>query len=238
MATKYRSATLLECKPTDEDATVHTTGKPLTLVAYWSALLNIVLGAMLGAMLLSIYLNLINSRLTTTSVNKSTHVPRNCGFTAAEAMARDCEFDLLLVAWVPRECRDYTSADAFTEWVLAPERKPQPFPYFRNEDNTGHIESLRELAEYPGKVYTTLQEHVVHCVFMALHAQRQLQGKSAGGMEWQDFRTTDPELEHQRHCVGMVLHELENRTTHQLYVSPKMGDDLAGTAFRINFEAC
>ncbi|KAK5734674.1 hypothetical protein LTR17_008752 [Elasticomyces elasticus] len=138
-------------KPTDEDATVHTTGKPMTLVAYWSALLNIVLGAMLSAMLLSIYLNLTNSRLTTTSVNKSTHVPRNCGFTAAEAMARDCEFDLLLVAWVPRECRDYASADAFTEWVLAPERKPQPFPYFRNEDNTGHIESLRELAEYPGK---------------------------------------------------------------------------------------
>lgn len=123
-----------------------------------------------------------------------------CGNTTAEARARGCEFDLLSYSWLPQQCLDRETSAEFRSWILSPDRERGSWPFFTDSTFTSRISDEEALSErnLPVMTYTTWEEHLGHCVFLARRIYRSMGGDFGMDPHFGNYG-------HTVHCTAEVL---------------------------------
>lgn len=100
---------------------------------------------------------------------KSTHYTDrtgcDCGSSVAEAIARDCKFDGLAMAWLPPHCRDDELAAEFNTVGDGPNGT---WLYYADRERTLPMDAsdVAALADQPtALVHMSVQWHTLHCIF-------------------------------------------------------------------------
>ncbi|KAI1912066.1 hypothetical protein LOZ39_004438 [Ophidiomyces ophidiicola] len=99
----------------------------------------------------------------------SVHLPPDvsCGHSHADAVARNCAFDVLAAAWIPPRCHDRDLArDAQApDTPLARLGGAGPFPWWADANHTRPI-APHQLAVQPDmRAFTWETFHVAHCLY-------------------------------------------------------------------------
>jgi hypothetical protein len=144
-----------------------------------------------------------------------------CGNSSTEARARGCIFDLLTNNWMPAYCADpYTDAE-YREWVLDPNRRLGAWAFFLDEQATNQVKSEEDLSNLVGHyIYTTTENHLAHCAFLARRMHRLVTGDIAA--------VAHNTFKHTMHCTSSLLRSLEESGHGQLI----------GSAFDVGIVSC
>ncbi|KAF1994326.1 hypothetical protein P154DRAFT_447844 [Amniculicola lignicola CBS 123094] len=128
----------------------------------------------------------------------STKEELHCGNSSTEARARGCVFDLLTNNWMPAYCADpYTDAE-YREWVLDPKRHLGSWAYFHDEQGKNQVKSEEHLSDMVGQhIYTTTENHLAHCAFLARRMHRLVTGDIAA--------VAHNTFKHTIHCTSSLL---------------------------------
>ncbi|GKZ37819.1 hypothetical protein AbraIFM66950_009608 [Aspergillus brasiliensis] len=93
------------------------------------------------------------------------HTGCDCGTSVAEAIARDCKFDGLAMAWLPPHCRDDELAAEFNTVGDGPNGT---WIYYSDSERTipMDVSEVAALADEPtALVHMSVQWHTLHCIF-------------------------------------------------------------------------
>lgn len=122
----------------------------------------------------------------------------DCGNTATEAKALDCRFDMVLHAWLPRDC---VSGDDVEDEVLM--YADRDWHWGLDNKTETSLETVRggELAY----VWTSFDWHVAHCAYVWKRLHRAM---LAGDGKVDSYTTS---YSHTKHCVEMVAGRDEMR---------------------------
>lgn len=131
-------------------------------------------------------------------------------------------FDVLGACWTPRECYDNETASEYETWLLSSSPYYAPFPYFLDEHGKEKLQNKQAMSEHEGFIWTTVQEHVTHCVFIERRLHRAVQGKFKLDRRMSRFA-------HTYHCSEVVLDQLGERKRNLTEIS---------TAFGVTYETC
>ena len=110
----------------------------------------------------------------------------SCGTTPEEAVERDCQFDMLSFAWVPKPCFDADLSSTYNVYEAF------EFFYHREKSDKIPVEELRKGINK--QVYTSGRYHRTHCTY----AWKILQRAVLQGYHLSDNKTLSPE--HYDHC--------------------------------------
>lgn len=146
-----------------------------------------------------------------------------CGNSTTEARAMDCTFDLLTNNWMPRYCSDAETDAEYRAWVLDPSRRLGAFAYFLDNNAERRISSEESLSELVGQdIYTTTENHLSHCAFLARRMHRFVIGEIAA--------VAHNTLEHTIHCTSAIIDSLEPSVTRE--------GEATGSTFNVGIVSC
>ena len=146
-----------------------------------------------------------------------------CGNSSMEAQELGCVFDLLTNNWMPEYCSDpYTDAE-YREWVFEADRRLGPWAFFHDENAEHRVTSERELSRLVGtRIYTTTENHLAHCAFLARRMHRLVTGEVAA--------VADNPFTHTLHCSSAVIDAIGSR-------EQPAGDQI-GSNFHVGIVEC
>ncbi|PSN60138.1 hypothetical protein BS50DRAFT_593919 [Corynespora cassiicola Philippines] len=107
-----------------------------------------------------------------------------CGASLAEFEANGCVFDILSYAWMPARCIDKATSEEFQSWLSDPQRILGPWPFFKEVSGGSSPAENRisSAVEFGNRldmdIWSTMEEHLAHCMFMFLHASRVALGEA------------------------------------------------------------
>ncbi|KAF4963708.1 hypothetical protein FSARC_8305 [Fusarium sarcochroum] len=161
---------------------------------------------------------------STSSYNSSTPTTElHCGNSSTEARALGCVFDLLTNNWMPEYCSDPYTDSEFREWVLDPQRQLGPWAYFYDEKAQQKVSSEEDLSKMIGKhVYTTTENHLAHCTFLARRMHRLIVGEIAA--------VAHNTFAHTMHCTSAILEGIET--------SQELAGSQIGSTFDVGLVSC
>lgn len=140
-----------------------------------------------GALLVTTFLLL----LTYGTLQVSHQEFYDCGSSPEEARAKDCQFDMLGFAWVPKQCYDAELANSWDTY--------HEFEFYYDNEHTRRI-SVEELKKGINHyIFTTGRYHRSHCVY----AWQTLQRAVKGGYHLSDNKTLS--LNHYDHCSFYLI---------------------------------
>lgn len=113
-----------------------------------------------------------------------------CGHTIAEATAAGCTFDYLAHLWLPKQCSRSRNDDYITF------DEGRPFEYWLDGD--GQKPTDMALQPYGTPIFSTTQEHLVHCALTLLRTSDWMRN----GGHW-ERKVLSPG--HFEHCVVLLL---------------------------------
>ncbi|PNP80350.1 hypothetical protein FNYG_05949 [Fusarium nygamai] len=126
------------------------------------------------------------------------HRQLHCGNSSVEAQHLGCVFDLLTNNWMPEYCSDNITDSEYREWVFDPTRKLGPWAFFLDREAQHRVKSEQDLSELVGvHVYTTTENHLAHCTFLA----RRMHRLTTGEIKAVAHNT----FAHTRHCTSSIL---------------------------------
>ncbi|OCL05576.1 hypothetical protein AOQ84DRAFT_273801, partial [Glonium stellatum] len=114
----------------------------------------------------------------------------HCGSSPAEAKALGCQYDVMIGSWLPAPCHD---AELMEEYLKEANFKWYSDPDFQHEIP---IEMMR--AGDHGKIYTTEQEHTLHCSYVWVKQMRAV-------MNRKPMDDLSARYNHTRHCAGTIV---------------------------------
>jgi len=115
----------------------------------------------------------------------------DCGSSAEDARARDCEYSIILHAWLPKSC--LTEADAEDAKEMYTDRS------WRYETMSGKNLTMEELTAGDYEFFTTTSDfHVTHCMYVWKRLHRVLMDSA---LELDSYTAN---YEHTSHCVEMI----------------------------------
>jgi hypothetical protein len=124
-----------------------------------------------------------------------------CGNSSMEAREIGCVFDLLTNSWMPKVCSDPATDDEYRAWVLDPSRVLGSFAFYHDEGAERQVESESALSDLVGShIYTTAENHVAHCIFLARRMHRLIKGDIAA--------VAHNTFSHTMHCTSAILEAL------------------------------
>ena len=122
----------------------------------------------------------------------------HCGNSSTEARALGCVFDLLTNNWMPEYCSDPNTDSEYREWVYKPDRLRGSWAYFSDENGEHQVESEEQLSNLVGShIYTTTENHLAHCAFLARRMHRLVTGEIAA--------VAHNTFAHTMHCTSALL---------------------------------
>ncbi|KAK2028387.1 hypothetical protein LX32DRAFT_720487 [Colletotrichum zoysiae] len=137
----------------------------------------------------------------------------HCGNTSTEARELGCVFDLLTNNWMPKYCADPVTDDEYRTWVLDPRRSLGPWAFFHDDKAQNQVASEEALSNLVGShIYTTTENHLAHCIFLARRMHRLVTGEIAA--------VAHNSLAHTMHCTSAVLKAMGDINDE---VQPKIG---------------
>lgn len=115
---------------------------------------------------------------------------KRCGHSAEEARANDCHFDLMLTAWVPRDCFDEPLMESYIS--------NHNYTWYSDKALTTTVpDNVVRRGEHH-RVFVEKEFHYVHCAYMW---EMQMRAYHAGiAMEY-DIST----VEHTTHCAHLLV---------------------------------
>jgi hypothetical protein len=125
-----------------------------------------------------------------------------CGHSVEEALAKNCQFDIMMNGWVPQECYHRNLSE---EYIA----QHQEFRFFA--DHLGYKElTLDDVRKGQFKtLFTTRNHHYAHCAYVW-----ELQGIAIAGGPYIDEHSMN--LEHTKHCAGLLLRSHEIMDEHEV----------------------
>ncbi|EFQ31080.1 hypothetical protein CGRA01v4_01974 [Colletotrichum graminicola] len=127
-----------------------------------------------------------------------TPIELHCGNTSTEARELGCVFDLLTNNWMPEYCSDPATDDEHRAWVLERRRSLGPWAFFHDDKAQHRVASEEALSDLVGShIYTTTENHLAHCVFLARRMHRLVTGEIAA--------VAHNSLAHTMHCTSAIL---------------------------------
>ncbi|KAK2051543.1 hypothetical protein LY76DRAFT_479648, partial [Colletotrichum caudatum] len=146
-----------------------------------------------------------------------------CGNSSTEARALGCVFDLLTNNWMPRYCSDPATDSEYRAWVLKPERHLGSWAFYYDEKAGHQVASEEELSNLVGiHVYTTLENHLAHCTFVARRMHRLAIGEVAA--------VAHNTFAHTMHCTSAILNAISDKGQH--------GERYIGSTFDVGIVSC
>jgi hypothetical protein len=125
----------------------------------------------------------------------------HCGNSSMEARDRGCVFDLLTNNWLPQYCSDPLTDAEYRAWVLDPGRKLGSWAFYHDDKAELQVASEEELSNLVGRrVYTTTENHLGHCTFLARRMHRLVTGNISA--------VAHNTLAHTIHCTSAILESL------------------------------
>ena len=154
----------------------------------------------------------------------STSASRHCGSSVEQALLLGCEFDLPTYSWTPKPCMEYETYHEYVVWASNSARKRGAYPYFKDEEGQVRIPDETALSLHTEMIFSTWEDHLAHCTFMARRLYRKHNDTSTLTLPIEN------DLEHSLHRSRMLLGETE-RPEHY---------DIGGlnTRFFIRFARC
>jgi len=157
----------------------------------------------IGVLVIILSGQLITSQLRNQATKSKPSTPSSsslCGNTTSQARSRGCEFDLLSYSWLPPQCLDRETSAEFRTWILSPDRSLGSWPFFTNDAFTSQVPNEDALSEriLPLMTYTTWEEHLGHCVFLARRIYRSMNGSFGMDPHFGNYG-------HTVHCTDEVL---------------------------------
>ncbi|KAK1243191.1 hypothetical protein MKX07_003819 [Trichoderma sp. CBMAI-0711] len=127
----------------------------------------------------------------------------HCGNSSTEARAMGCVFDLLTNNWMPEYCADPITDAEYREWVLDPSRQLGAWAFYHDEQGQKQVASEEVLSDLVGShIYTTTENHLAHCAFLARRMHRLVTGDIAA--------VAHNTLAHTLHCTRAILKAVES----------------------------
>ncbi|KUL81628.1 hypothetical protein ZTR_10600 [Talaromyces verruculosus] len=122
----------------------------------------------------------------------------HCGNSSAEARALGCVFDLLTNNWMPQYCADPYTDNEYRTWVTDDSRQLGSWAFFYDDKAERQVATEEELSDLVGKhVWTTTENHLAHCVFLARRMHRLVTGEIAA--------VAHNTFAHTMHCTEAIL---------------------------------
>ncbi|KAF4783934.1 hypothetical protein HER10_EVM0001994 [Colletotrichum scovillei] len=179
--------------------------------------LSIVLGGMTCGVLGYILLNL--STLRTSPSTSELH----CGNSSTEARALGCVFDLLTNNWMPEYCSDPATDSEYRTWVMEPQRHLGAWAFYYDKNAEHQVASEEELSNLVGRhVYTTTENHLAHCTFVARRMHRLAIGEITA--------VAHNTFAHTMHCTSAILDAISTPEHHSAHH--------AGSTFDVGIVSC
>lgn len=126
----------------------------------------------------------------------------HCGNSSTEARDHCCVFDLLTNSWMPKYCADPYTDDEYRAWVTEANRELGSWAFYHDQKAEWQVTSEEELSDMVGKhVWTTTENHLAHCVFLARRMHRLVTGEIAA--------VAHNTFAHTMHCTKAVLEALQ-----------------------------
>jgi hypothetical protein len=132
---------------------------------------------------------------------------RPCGWTADEARAAGCTFDIMTSTWLPDECYDDDISSAF--------RTHGPWEFYTNSSDFEFTPTIRwpsadQLTLLPDEkaaseqrfVWATRRYHLTHCIFLLRRLHRLVDGGKRLDSALEDYH-------HSKHCGDMIEKSLD-----------------------------
>lgn len=146
--------------------------------------------------------------------------PCLCGFTTAEGISRNCQFDEIELCWLRPECIDFDLTHEFT--TASRSDKGGAWLYQTEMDGKYRLINGTELSMLiePGRtIWFTYEQHVVHCIFSW---RKQFRQQFTGIV----MHMTASDEGHIRHCGEMFMlnASLGERRTKLVYPSEVSSD--------------
>jgi hypothetical protein len=114
-----------------------------------------------------------------------------------------CVFDLLTNNWMPEYCADPITDAEYREWVLDPSRQLGAWAFYHDEQGQKQVASEEVLSDLVGShIYTTTENHLAHCAFLARRMHRLVTGDIAA--------VAHNTLAHTLHCTRAILKAVES----------------------------
>ncbi|KUI71321.1 hypothetical protein VM1G_06741 [Cytospora mali] len=122
----------------------------------------------------------------------------HCGNSSTEARSLGCVFDLLTNNWMPEYCSDRATDAEYREWVLDPSRRLGAWAFYHDSRAEHQVASEEALSDLVGShVYTTTENHLGHCAFLARRMHRLITGEIAA--------VAHNTFSHTVHCTTAIL---------------------------------
>ncbi|KAH8903314.1 hypothetical protein BR93DRAFT_869743, partial [Coniochaeta sp. PMI_546] len=122
----------------------------------------------------------------------------HCGNSSMEARSLGCVFDLLTNNWMPKYCADPTTDDEYRAWVLDSDRHLGSWAFYHDDKAENQVASEEVLSDLVGShIYTTTENHLAHCVFLARRMHRLVTGEIAA--------VAHNTFGHTLHCTSALL---------------------------------
>jgi hypothetical protein len=149
-----------------------------------------------------------NIRATSVAVKVSTPPSELlCGNSSTEARALGCVFDLLTNNWMPQYCSDPTTDAEYRAWVLDPSRSLGAWAFYHDDKAEHQVASEEELSDLVGShIYTTTENHLAHCAFLARRMHRLVTGDIAA--------VAHNTFAHTMHCSSAILKAIGTTEQH------------------------
>ncbi|PYH93996.1 hypothetical protein BO71DRAFT_399246 [Aspergillus ellipticus CBS 707.79] len=120
---------------------------------------------------------------------------QDCGTSAAEALARGCQFDAMSFSWLPPACFDAPLMQDFL--------RQRDWQWFLDPAGQQAVPSARALTGEYDKLYVTREYHLLHCLYMWRKMHRAvLFGEGRGAVDGYIAN-----IAHTEHCGRMLLHQ-------------------------------
>jgi hypothetical protein len=127
----------------------------------------------------------------------------HCGNSSTQARAFGCVFDLLTNNWMPKYCSDPFTDAEYRAWVLDSNRQLGAWAYYHDDQAEHQVASEEELSDLVGShIYTTTENHLGHCTFLARRVHRFVTGDIAA--------IAHNTFAHTMHCTSEILRAVEN----------------------------
>ncbi|PTB62197.1 hypothetical protein BBK36DRAFT_1144990 [Trichoderma citrinoviride] len=147
----------------------------------------------------------------------------HCGNSSTEARVMGCVFDLLTNNWMPKYCADPITDAEYREWVLDPSRQLGAWAFYHDEQGQKQVASEEALSDLVGAhIYTTTENHLAHCAFLARRMHRLVTGDIAA--------VAHNTLAHTLHCTKAILKAVESN-------EPSLGAQI-GSTFDVGIVSC
>lgn len=114
---------------------------------------------------------------------------------------------------MPEYCSDPATDAEYREWVMDPTRQLGVWAFYHDDKAQNQVASEEELSNLVGShVYTTLENHIGHCTFLARRMHRLVNGDIAA--------VAHNTLPHTMHCTKVILKAMANK---EQSVMPQIG---------------